>query len=79
MKEMDKQVDMELYVDRPGFFHTNISLHKFSPRTEKPIKKPEKTFHIALEPKVADYKEVIDYIKYHNINVVNKEMFKWLK
>ena len=40
---VDKKVDMELHVDRPGFFHTNISLHKLSPRTEKPIKKPEKT------------------------------------
>ena len=69
----DKARDMQVYEGK-GFINTHISLYKVSPGT----KKLEKSFHPELEPKPTDYKEVIEYIKDNNINVINKKDFKWL-
>ncbi len=69
----DKERDMEIY-ERKGLINTHISLHKVSSGT----KKLEKSFHPVLAPKPTDYKEVIDYIKDNNINVINTKEFKWL-
>ncbi len=80
---MTKVIDMMLSESHRGLLGVNVFLYNISPRTKRPTKNPDKSFHIALKedqkrPKESDYKEIVDYIKDNNINILNEDEFKWL-